>query len=402
MRGRIDAMAPRRRPKKVRVDFRQNRQVRRRQDDWTQRYRAGEPDLIDTEAVESVRAKGELSRRRTILVDEADRPLVDEALWRPGLVTKVHGLFCYVRDSAGQTWECTVRRVVRTLLIQTRTPVTVGDRVWFSDHSEEVGGRPVGVIERVEPRTSRLSRQVRGCREQTIVANADQLLALVSVAQPRLTPHLLDRFIVAALKGGLRPVLCFNKMDLLDDVPVIETREDRPLRMTAMDVIAEFQRLGYRCLCTSAVTGQGLDELREVLRDHTTVLSGQSGVGKSTLLNALQPGLNLPTRPVSRENEKGRHTTTLAELIPLDFGGYVVDTPGIRAFELWAVQPGELEAYFQEFVPHVPQCRFKSCTHRQEEGCAVVAAVERGAISERRYYSYLKMFSELQAAGDSR
>lgn len=388
-------MARKRPARKVRVDFRQNRQVRRRSDEWTRRYRAADARLEDAHRGESVRAKGELSRKRTILADEHDLPAVDEALWRRGTVSRVHGQICTVWDAAGRVWECTVRRKLRTLLIASRAPVVCGDRVWFSDHSAACDGQAVGVIERVDPRTSRLSRRDRRRREHTMVANADQLLAVISVAEPRLRPHLADRYLVAALTGGLTPVLCFNKIDLLAAGSVTEDEAHRPTEVAVPDAIREFQTLGYRCLCTSAVTGAGLDELRAVLRGHVTVLSGQSGVGKSTLLNALQPGLNLPTRPVSTATEKGRHTTTLAELLPLEFGGYVVDTPGIRALDLWAVQPGELEACFVEFLPHIPACRFNDCTHREEDGCAVRAAVAAGAISPRRYASYLKMFEEV-------
>lgn len=388
-------MARHRPTRKVRVDFRQNRQEPRRPVDWTRRYSAAQDEVVDTRSTESVRAKGALSRKRTVLVDQNDQPVVAEELWRRGMVTKVHGLIGYVVDQYGGRWECTARRVLRTRLIQGRAPVTVGDRVWFSDHTQAPDGPPAGVIERVEPRATRLSRRDRRQREQTIVANADQLLAIVSIAQPRLRPHLVDRFIVAALKGGLRPILCFNKLDLLEADVALDDDDQPTTNLSVQDVINEFRALGYPCLCTSAITGIGLDELRMALQDHLTVLSGQSGVGKSTLLNALQPALNLPVQEVSAGNEKGRHTTTLAELLPLDFGGFVVDTPGIRAFDLWAVEPGELEALFVEFVPYVQKCRFRDCTHRHEEGCAVAAAVESGAISARRYYSYLKMFAEV-------
>ncbi|MCK4343620.1 MAG: ribosome small subunit-dependent GTPase A [Phycisphaerae bacterium] len=388
-------MGKKRSTRKLRVNFRQNRQARRRSDDWTRQYRADEDRLADSASSESVRAKGELSRKRTIIVDEDDQPRVDEALWQPGTVTKVHGLICYVNAENGRPWECTVRRVLRTLLIQGRAPVTVGDRVWFSDQTKASDGRPVGVVERVEPRTTSLSRRDRRKREQTIVANADQLLAVVSFAQPKLRPHLVDRYIVAALKGGLDPILCFNKVDLLAADAVTADDDQRQSGLSVRDVIPVFRALGYCCLVTSAVAGTGLDDLRAALKDHMTVIAGQSGVGKSTLINALQPGLNLPTRTVSRESEKGRHTTSLAELLPLDFGGYVVDTPGIRAFDLWSVEPGELEAYFVEFIPYVQKCRFHDCMHRNEEDCAVIAAVERGEISARRYYSYLKMFEEV-------
>lgn len=387
-------MAKKRSTRKVRVDFRQNRQVRRRSDQWTRQYHEDADRLADSRTTESVRAKGELSRKRTIIVDEADRPAVDEALWRRGVVIKVHGLICYVQ-AEDRTWECTVRRVLRTRLIKSRAPVTVGDRVWFSDQAEVSKNRPVGVIERVAPRTSSLSRRDQRQREQTIVANADQMLAIVSVAQPRLRPHLADRFLVAAQKGGLKPILCFNKVDLLAPDTVTEDDDERQAGLSVAEVIEEFRALGYACLCTSAVRGDGLAEVRAALAGRVTVLSGQSGVGKSSLLNAVQPGLRLPTRAVSEETEKGRHTTTLAEMLPLELGGFVVDTPGIRAFDLWNVTPGELEAFFVEFVPYVPRCRFRDCTHRDEEGCAVVAAVEAGAISARRYFSYLKMFAEV-------
>jgi len=387
-------MAKKRSTRKVRVDFRQNRQVRRRSDEWTRQYHADEQRLEETQRGETVRAKGDLSRKRTILVDQKDLHAVHESEWQRGTVIKVHGLFAYVIDGGGQTWECTVRRILRTLLIESRSPVTVGDRVWFSAQPSAAAALAAGVIERVEERVTRLSRRDARKRQHTIVANADQLLAVISVAQPHLRPHLVDRYIVAALKGQLRPVLCFNKMDLLGE-DTVTAEDDRQPRLSVRDAIQEFRVLGYPCLCTSAVTGVGLDELRTALRDHITVLSGQSGVGKSTLLNALQPALNLRTRDVSADTEKGRHTTSHAELLPLDFGGFVVDTPGIRAFDLWSVEPGELEACFVEFIPYVQKCRFNDCSHRFEDGCAVIAAVENGEISARRYYSYLKMFDEV-------
>jgi ribosome biogenesis GTPase len=391
----MGVMSKKRPGHKVRVDFRQNRQVRRRSDEWTQRFRAGDDGVVNAERSETVRAKGDLSRKRTILVDENALPLVNETQWRAGTVTKVHGLLAYVTDADGAPWECSVRRILRTRLIENRAPLCVGDRVWLSDQRRVCDGEFVGVIERVAPRTSQLARRDRRQRAHSIVANADQLVAVVSVAQPRLRPHLVDRYIVAALTGQLTPVLCFNKIDLLVDELYTEDDDAAQTGLSVRAVIDEFRRLGYRCLCTSAVTGAGLDELRAVLKDHLTVLSGQSGVGKSTLLNMIQPGWNLAVQEVSAENEKGRHTTTLSELMSLDFGGFVVDTPGIRAFDLWAVAPGELEVCFVEMIPYVPQCRFHDCMHRDEDGCAVRAAVETGAISARRYYSYLKMFEEV-------
>jgi len=395
-----------RKGRKVRVDFRQNRQQRRRSTDWTRRYHGDQDRLVDERLSESVRAKGELSRKRTVIVDEDDTPVVDAALWQRGVVTAVHGLVCRVDDAPGRRWDCTVRRVLRTLLIEQRSSVTVGDRVWFSDHSKGHDGELVGVIERVAERTTVLSRRDRRKREHTIVANADQLLIVTSIAQPVLKPHLIDRYLVAAAKGELRPVICFNKCDLAPEA--IEFEEEREAGAVPDDerhhvlsideIYQEFRALGYTCLRTSATERVGLAQLRRELVGHMTVFSGQSGVGKSSLLNALQPGLNLKVEEVSSDTEKGRHVTAHARLLALDFGGYVVDTPGIRQFDLWSVAPGELEACFVEFLPHIQTCRFNDCHHQEEDGCAIIAAVEAGEISERRYFSYLKMLDEMARA----
>jgi len=385
----------RRTGRKVRVGFRQNRQQPGRTADWTRRYHQNQDELVDTRLSESVRAKGELSRRRTVIVGDDDAPVVDKLLWEPGTVTSVHGLVCRVDDSRGRAWDCTTRRVLRTMLIEQRSPITVGDRVWFFDQSAHHDGDHVGVIERVGERKTILSRRDRRSREHTMVVNADQLLIVASIAQPKLKPHLIDRYIVAAVKGDLRQVMCFNKIDLQAATPDLEDEELLTSAASVEQVIEEYRRLGYCCLRTSAVDGTGLDKLRDELTGHMTVSSGQSGVGKSSLLNALQPGLNLTVQTVSAESEKGQHVTAYARLLRLDFGGYVVDTPGIRQFDLWAVDPGELEACFIEFVPHVQHCRFSDCTHREEDGCAVIAAVDSGEISPRRYRSYLKMLKEV-------
>lgn len=392
---RVRATLPRmgrRKGRKLRVDFRQNRAAPRRESDWTRRYQDAPDRLIDERTVESVRAKGDLSRKRTVIVDDDAVPVADPAHQGRGVVAAVYGLVSRVVDDDGREWACTVRRVLRTLLIEQRSVVAVGDRVWYSPAGADLGALPSGVIERVEPRTTSLSRREFRGREHLLVANADQLLIISSVAQPRFKPHLIDRYLVAAGKGGLRPVVCLNKADLAEPQPDDLEREDA---IHLADLLREYESLGYACLCTSAVTGAGLDQLREHLRGRMTVLSGQSGVGKTSLLNALQPGLHLAVQEVSGANQKGRHTTTHARLLRLDFGGYVVDTPGIRAFDLWNVAPGELEAHFVEFVPHLPQCRFHNCLHRDEIGCAVRAAVERGEISARRYWSYLKLFDEV-------
>ncbi|MGE0479939.1 MAG: ribosome small subunit-dependent GTPase A [Phycisphaerae bacterium] len=427
-------MSKRKRGNKVRVDFRANRNVPRRAADWTGQYQRSEDEVLDTERGESVRARGALSRKRTVLLDDDGGRATDDSAWRVGRVTAVHGLVCRVDDEQGQSWDCTVRRLLRTMHIDHRSPVTVGDRVWFlpadapadapaldprhakparptrqsrvagaagssdagSRGPRAVVGTPVGVIERVDARASCLSRSDRRGREHVLVANCDQIVIVASVAQPRLKPHLVDRYLVAAHRGNLRPIICFNKSDLSEVDADYEDESYAGPRLTVHELYDEYTRLGYTCLHTSATTGAGIDELRAALRGHISVLSGQSGVGKSSLINAVEPGLELAVGEVSAENEKGRHTTSHARLLRLSAGGYVVDTPGIRQFDLWAVAPGELEAYFIEFVPLVAQCRFSDCFHDQAEGCAVQAAVEAGEISARRYLSYVKMLGEVE------
>jgi len=403
-------MAKKGRGRKVRVSFRQNRAQPRRAGDLTRLYHDESDHLADHRTSESVRAKGELSRKRTIHVDDADAPLVDSQAWLPGRVVRIVGNVCMVEHDDGRRWDCAVRRVLRTLLIGQRSAVTVGDRVWISDQSTYHGGDGVGVIERVEARTTTLTRRERRGRAHAIVANAEQLLIVASVAQPALKPHLIDRYLAAAIQGDLRPIICFNKMDLLAAEPQAASETGEPAEDEVEDevddyvlgveeTVAEFAALGYCCLLTSAETGAGLDALRAQLCDRTTVLSGQSGVGKSSLLNALQPGLGLTVQTVSRDTEKGRHTTTFAQMFRLEFGGFVVDTPGIRQFELWNIEPGVLESCFVEFHNLVAACRFKDCHHTEELGCAVREAARDGRVSARRYASYRKMLDELARKG---
>lgn len=363
--------------KKERVAFRPNRAVRRRKRDWTQRVREADDLELDADRSETVVAKGDVSRRRTVIA--SDEGATEEAGWLRGTVVAVRGLYVDV-DDGKRVVPCTVRRVLRTRLIEERSPVTVGDRVRFCVEGEERGGAPEGVIQAVEPRQSELRRFVRR-RVHTMVANVDQAIIVSSAAEPLPKPHLIDRYIVAALAGEITPVVCMNKMDLDRDGP-------------AGELLHRFGALGYRVLPTSAVTGEGINELRGALKDRSSVIAGQSGVGKSSLLNAVQPGLRLKVGDIIEQTSRGRHTTTTATLIRLVVGGYVVDTPGIRTFDLSMVGKHELEAYFVEFLPHVPNCKFPDCTHIHEGQCAVKAAVGRGEIHDDRYESYVRMFEE--------
>jgi len=375
--------------KKVRVAFKKNRQKRTRANDMTRGYREADPSAPETLSTERVRAKGDLSRHRTVMhevpeagadPDDAPRLAVDLSTCRVGRVVRVHGLNTVVQAEDGREVRCSVRRVLKTMAIDGRNVVAVGDRVWF---------RPVGddgMIEVVEPRRGTITRGYRR-REHVVVSNVDQLLIVSALAEPGLKLPLVDRYLISAEKGGVRPIIVLNKADLVDIAPY-------------QWVIGLYTQLGYETIATSAADGRGLARLREILGSGATAFSGQSGVGKSSLLNAIQPGLNLRVREVSDWTAKGKHTTTTAELIRLESGGYVVDTPGLRQFQLWDVERGEIEAHFIEFRPYIPRCKFPDCSHIHESECAVRDAVHRGQIHAGRYESYLKLYEGRPFEGD--
>lgn len=361
--------------RKVRVDFRRNRQARRRVTDVTREVRdSGEMESA-TERTESVVAKGSLSRKRTIIVPQEDEAASADV--RSGTVVAVRGLFVEVYDGS-EVWNCTIRRILRTRLISGRNALSVGDRVLFRPEPSADAAARDGVIEKVEPRRGELLRRA-GKRIHTIAANIDQAIIVSAAREPRFKPQLVDRYIVSAHAGGIVPVVCMNKIDLDEDD-------------CAREFLGLYQDLGYTTHAVSAVTGEGMDGLREQLRDRSSVIAGQSGVGKSSLLNVLQPRLGLGVSEVSAQTEKGKHTTTTAVMYRLDFGGYVVDTPGIRSFDLTVVPRQEYEAHFVEFLPHIPNCKFPDCTHIHERDCAVKTAVENGEIHPLRYESYVFMF----------
>ncbi|HEV3142550.1 MAG TPA: ribosome small subunit-dependent GTPase A [Gemmataceae bacterium] len=398
--------------KKVRVELRKNISKPPRGKRWTQEFQDHGFEEEGTSAGERVRAKGDLSRKRTIIQDEPSKtdpatpeesmPSVDTTVCLPGRVLWTHKI-AIVETEDGRLFRCAVRRLLKSLARDERSIVTCGDLVWIrpeqranvaesqitaEDRAEasacsvlndpRLAQAGEAMIERVEPRHGILTRASRK-REQVLVANVDRLVVVMSLFEPDLKPHLIDRYLACAQRGGLQPIVCLNKADLAHCEAFI------PL-------IGGYAQLGVPVILTSARTGMGVDRLREFLTGRAAVFSGQSGVGKSSLLNALQPELGLSVREVSDVNQKGRHTTTTAELIRLKGGGWVVDTPGVRQFELWDIIPEEIEGFFTEFRPFVPLCAFPDCTHTHEERCAVKRAVSRRQISPRRYHSYLGMF----------
>jgi ribosome biogenesis GTPase len=385
-----------RKPQKVRISFRKNRQSRTRRRDWTRQYEQVDEQATDLASRESVQAKGELSRHRTVVVEDAQlgTPMVQapprDATWQEGRVLQVSGHVAIVQHGAGRPFACAISRVLRTIEIDGRSAVVAGDRVQFrlaeAANSGAEFGEPQGMIERVEPRRGVITRGYRG-REHVIAANVDQAVVVVTPAEPPLKPNLLDRYLVAAGQGRIAAVVCLNKADLADLAAV------QPL-------LGLYAQLGYPVVVTSATTGLGLARLRAVLRGRASVFVGQSGVGKSSLLNALQPGLGLRVAEVSQATLHGKHTTTTACLLAFEFGGWVVDTPGVRQLELWDLEPWEVEGYFVEFRPLVPYCRFPNCTHTHEQVCAVKDAVSRGVIDPGRYTRYCNLFIGDSAPAD--
>jgi ribosome biogenesis GTPase len=301
------------------------------------------------------------------------------------MVIRAHGGFYYVQTSAGLL-SCRVRGTLKQADWETDL-IAVGDRVRVSQTKPGEG-----IVEAVHPRETTLSRQSplpRGKRpigwterEQVLVANPDQAVFVFSVREPEPRLRMLDRFLVAAERAEIDILICANKIDLL--------AEDEDARET----FGPYVEIGYRVLYTSAVTGQGVDALRDRLRDRLSVLAGPSGVGKSSLLNAMQPGLGLKVREISRAVGKGRHTTIVPELLELEVGGYVADTPGLKSFALWDIVPEELEAYYPEIARFAPECRYPGCSHLHEPDCAVWEAVERGEIHPDRYESYAMLYED--------
>jgi ribosome biogenesis GTPase len=301
-------------------------------------------------------------------------PQVDVSGCLVGTVLSVGGLQNPVRTDDGTVYQCATRRLLKTLSTDQRNILAAGDRVWF----RPAEGRE-GIIERIAPRHGVLCRTSRG-RQHVMVANVDLLLIVASAAEPMIKPHLIDRLLLTAEQSRIAPVVCINKVDLVDAADL------QPL-------IGVYGQMGYRVLLLSVVRGDGIERLRQLVRGRRSVVIGQSGVGKSSILNSIEPGLDLKVRTVSVETEKGRHTTTAARLIPMSAGGYMVDTPGIRQFQLWDIIPEEVAGLFPELRPYVSLCRFPDCTHRHEADCAVKDAVAEGRLDVRRYESYCQMYA---------
>lgn len=390
--------------RKVRKQIKRNRKTKKsRRKDWM-------PDSFDDiEALydldvpqeERIMPRGERERRQVALTealsrlkeqqeepaqtDSQERPDVpgERAAGRPGTPTgtviQVSSGLCRVQLN-GRTLMCGIRGSLSAQDTGYTNVVAVGDQVIVSRNGSEQG-----IVETVLPRRSALARPdpFYGHLQQIVVANAEQLLIVASWRDPSFWPELVDRYLIAAERSNLAPVVCVNKIDLADDIADCQA------------ALKPYQDLKYRVIFSSALNGQGIDPLREVLAERSTVLAGLSGVGKSTLLNAVQSGLHLRTGEVSDHLHAGRHTTTQVDLLQLKSGGYVVDTPGIREFGLAGLISTELIRYYPEIAAVDGECRFKNCSHTHEPACAVKAAMQEGRLSKVRYENYAHILETL-------
>lgn len=298
-----------------------------------------------------------------------------------GLVVRNTGSWYTVKTDDGRMVDSKIKGNFRLKGIRSTNPVAVGDRV-------EIVGNAEGTafITAISDRRNYIIRKSPNLSKQShiIAANVDQALLVVTVNRPQTSTTFIDRFLASAEAYRVPVVLVFNKTDLLDD----DERRYQDM------MIALYENIGYECRAVSAATGSGVEELRGMLVGRVTVLSGNSGVGKSTLINSLLPGVNLRTAEISDAHNTGMHTTTFSEMLPLPEGGYIIDTPGIKGFGTFDIEPEELTGYFRDIFHFSKDCRFSNCTHRHEPGCAVLRALEDHYIAESRYQSYLSMLDD--------
>lgn len=315
---------------------------------------------------------------------------IPEADLKVGIVTTIRPEQ-FIVAHGGKTYACSLRGTLKKDKRKLKNLVIVGDTVYFDPTSETEG-----VICQIEPRKSILSRadHLSQQREHMIAANVDQVFITVSVIDPQLRVNIVDRYLIAAEKGQLHPVIICNKIDLLEDSRYTEVE-----RLEQKEILDECARvytsLGIPFLKVSAETGEGIDALKAMMKDKVSVFSGQSGSGKSSLINQAT-GLDLKVGKTVSATRKGAHTTSNAHLLPLAFGGWCIDTPGIKSFGIWDLKEQDLRSFFEEIHAESAHCKFPDCRHDNEPGCAIPKAIEEGRVSLLRYESYLTLLSSLK------
>ncbi len=298
-----------------------------------------------------------------------------------GLVYKSTGSWYQVKSEEGKLYQCRIKGKLRLSGIRSTSPVAVGDRVSFDLDDEDVG-----VIHSIDERDNYLVRKSVNLSKQLhiIGANIDSVFLVITFKNPETFTTFIDRFLVSAAAFGIETVLLFNKIDQYTEKELGVVKEQEQL----------YSVIGYKTVLCSSKTGQGIDDLKCLMKDNTCIFSGHSGVGKSTLINTVAPELSLKIGEISEQHGQGQHTTTFAEMFDLSFGGRIIDSPGIRGFGIADIEKEEIARYFKEFFRASENCKFNNCQHLSEPGCAVKRKIEEGRIANSRYQSYLSMVLE--------
>jgi ribosome biogenesis GTPase / thiamine phosphate phosphatase len=301
-----------------------------------------------------------------------------------GLVTKSTGTWYQVLDDDKKTWTCRIKGKFKTQGLKLTNPVTVGDRVCFVQES----GQETAMITKILPRRNYIARQSpsRKYALHLLASNVDQAIVIVTIREPNVKIGFIDRFLLMTEPSDIPTIIVFNKVDVYDEDDMEYLNE----------IKAIYEAIGYETLCVSATENIGLQQFIDILKDKTTLVAGHSGVGKSTLVNAIQPQLDIRTMEISDYSGKGQHTTTFSEIHPLSFGGYIIDTPGIKELAFIEITPEIVAHNFREIFVASAECKYDNCKHLNEPSCAVKTAVANGKISETRYTSYINILTDVQ------
>ncbi len=298
-----------------------------------------------------------------------------------GIVYKSTGSWYTVKTDAGDFYECRIKGKFRIKGIKSTNPIAVGDLVVFE--VEKIGDETIGVISKIEDRKNYIIRKSVKLSKQThiIAANIDQVFLLVTFKNPKTYSIFIDRFLATSEAYDIKTVLLFNKIDMYDENELAEVKY----------LAALYRKIGYTCIGISAKTGKNVDKVKDLMKEHTSMFAGHSGVGKSTLINFIAPELNLKTTEISDQHFQGQHTTTFAEMYDLNFGARIIDTPGIKGFGMVDMDKYEIGDYFPEFFRLKSNCKFNNCLHLDEPKCAVKAALDKDEVSWSRYRSYVQI-----------